>query len=151
MSLTMIRPRGWPRPKGYSDGVIAPPNARAIFVAGEIAWDHEKHALVGKDDFAAQFKQALRNVLAVVHAAGGVPQDVASMTIFVTDKRRYLDALKPVGAAWRAVMGKHYPAIALVEVAGLLEPGALVEIQAIAAMGARAEPKTERIDAGGGT
>ena len=105
-----------------------------MFVAGQVAWDQNQE-LVGANDFAAQFAQALANVASVVRAAGGEPQHVVRMTVYVTDKRLYLAAIKDAGAAWRAVFGKHFPAMALVEVSGLVEPGALVEIEATAAIG----------------
>lgn len=104
-----------------------------LFVAGQIAWD-ENHRLVGAGDFAAQFAQALRNVVAVVQAAGGWPDHIVRMTIYVVDKRQYLAKSAEVGAAWREIVGKHYPAMALVQVADLLEDGALVEIEAVAAL-----------------
>ena len=129
--LENILPDGWPRPSGYSNGVLAPAGSRALYVAGQIAWNEER-SLVGAGDFAAQFAQALENVIAVVRTAGGEPAHIASMTIYVTDKRQYLDAVSAVGAAWMSRCGKHYPAMALLEVADLLEEGALVEIAAIA-------------------
>ncbi len=128
-----IEPEGWPRPKGYSNGWAVRNEARLVFVAGQIAWDGEK-GLVGPGDFVAQFRRALQNVVAVVRAAGGEPIHIASLTIYVTDKQAYLGSQKELGVAWREVAGRHYPAITLVEVAGLVEEGALVEIQGIAAL-----------------
>jgi enamine deaminase RidA (YjgF/YER057c/UK114 family) len=104
-----------------------------LFVAGQVAWDAEQQ-IVARSDFAAQFEQALRNVLAVVEAAGGKPEHLVQMTIFVTDRQQYATSSKAIGASWRALLGKHYPAMALVEVAALLEDRALVEIQAVAAL-----------------
>lgn len=124
MTLAPVEVPGWPRPRGYSDGMVAPAGARLLFVAGQIA---------PAGDLAAQFRGALERVLAVVRAAGGGPADIASMTIFVTDLALYRGALASLGAAWREVMGRHYPAMALVE-ARLVEAAALVEIQAIAAL-----------------
>jgi len=112
--------------------MLAPAGGRPLYVAGQVAWDGEQR--IGSDDFAAQFAQALDNVLAVVAAAGGSPQDLAQMTIFVADKEAYAAATPQLGAVWRQRCGRHYPAIALVEVAALLEPRALVEIQAIAVL-----------------
>ena len=100
-------------------------------MAGQVAWDAERE-LVGAGDFAAQFAQALDNVIAVVNAAGGEAAHIASMTVYVTDKRQYLDALGAVGATWTNRCGKHFPAMALVQVADLLEEGALVELSAVA-------------------
>ncbi len=127
----IIQPEGWPRPVGYSNGVVAPAGSRALHVAGQVAWDTERE-IVGAGDFAVQFAQALDNVIAVVRAAGGEAAHIASMTVYVTDKRQYLDALAAIGAAWTSRCGKHYPAMALVEVADLLEEGALIEISAVA-------------------
>jgi enamine deaminase RidA (YjgF/YER057c/UK114 family) len=129
--LEIILPEGWPRPAGYANGVVAPAGSRALHVAGQIAWDAERQ-LVGAGDFAAQFAQALDNVIAVVRAGGGEAAHIACMTVYVTDKRQYLDALGAVGASWTSRCGRHYPAMALVEVAGLLEEGALIEIAAVA-------------------
>ena len=133
MKLSAIEPPGWPRPKGYSDGMLAPAGARILFVAGQIGWDGDRK-LVGPGDFAAQFAQALRNVVAVVRAAGGSPEHIARVTLYVTDKREYVAAREAIGAAWREIIGRHYPAMAMVEVSGLLEPGALLEIEATAAL-----------------
>jgi enamine deaminase RidA (YjgF/YER057c/UK114 family) len=133
MSLEPVDPEGWQPPKGYSNGMLAPAGARLLFVAGQVAWDAEAR-IVGPGDFAAQFRQALENVVAVVRTAGGEPGHLGQLTIFVTDKRQYVAALRELGATWREVVGRHYPAMALVEVAGLLEEGALVEIQALAAI-----------------
>ena len=133
MKLEPIEPAGWPRPKGYSDGVLATGASRMLFVAGQIAWD-EGHRIVGAGDFAAQFAQCLRNVVEVVRAAGGRPEQVARMTVYVKDKRQYAAKMEEIGVAWREIMGKHYPAMSLVQVADLLEEDALVEIEATAAM-----------------
>jgi enamine deaminase RidA (YjgF/YER057c/UK114 family) len=113
--------------------MLVPPGARLCFVAGQVAWDAQQR-LVGAGDFALQFRTALENVLAVVAQAGGKPEHLASLTIYVTDKRLYVASARALGAHWRELCGKHYPAMALVEVAGLLEEGALVEIQAVAAV-----------------
>ena len=134
MSLEFVQPEGWEPPSGYSNGVLTPPSARILFVAGQIAWDADQ-VLVGKGDFVLQFRQALANVLAVVEAAGGEPAHLASLTVFVKDKQAYLASTKALGAQWRELVGRHYPAMTLVEVADLLEKDALVEIQALAAIG----------------
>lgn len=133
MTLEPVQPPGWRPPRGYSNGVRAPRGARLLFVSGQIAWDAERR-LVGGGNFEAQFRQALANVVAVVEAGGGRAWDIASLTVFVVDKQRYLDSTRALGAIWRDLMGRHYPAMALVEVAGLLEPGALIEIQGVAAI-----------------
>lgn len=134
MTLEFVQPEGWEPPSGYSNGVLVPGGARLLFVAGQIAWDADQ-VLVGKGDFVRQFEQALTNVLAVVDAAGGEPAHLASLTVFVKDKHAYLASTRALGALWRELVGRHYPAMALVEVSNLLEKDALVEIQAIAAIG----------------
>jgi len=136
MRIERVHPEGWKAPSGYSNGVLVDGAERMLFVAGQVAWN-EAQELVGGDDFAAQFRQALANVVAVVRAAGGEPEHLVELTIYVTDKARYLAARGKIGASWRELMGRTYPAMALVEVAGLLEPGALVEIQARAALATR--------------
>lgn len=133
MAHDVIQPAGWPRPAGYSNGMLVPAGQRLVFIAGQIAWD-ERQVLVGKHDFAAQFAQALRNVVTVVRASGGDAEHLVQMTIYVTDKRKYLTAAPQLGTIWRETIGKHYPTMALVQVADLLESGALVEISATAAL-----------------
>jgi enamine deaminase RidA (YjgF/YER057c/UK114 family) len=110
--------------------MLAPAGGRLLFVAGQIAVDRDGRLVA--DDFPRQFARALENVLAVVREAGGGPEHVVRLTVYATDKRRYLESLAAVGEGYRRVMGRRYPAMALVEVAGLLEPGALVEIEATA-------------------
>jgi enamine deaminase RidA (YjgF/YER057c/UK114 family) len=125
-----INPDGWPRPKGYSNGMIA--SGRFLAIAGMIGWD-ENEKLVG-DDFMAQFRKALQNVAAVLEAAGGGPEHLISLTIYVTDKTEYSADLKGVGGIYREVLGKNFPTMALVQVADLLEPGAKVEVQGLAVL-----------------
>jgi enamine deaminase RidA (YjgF/YER057c/UK114 family) len=134
MKLDTVHPEGWEPPSGYANGIVVPAGARLLFVAGQIAWDADQ-VLVGRGDFVAQFRQALANVLAVVDAAGGAPEHLASVTVYVKDKQAYLASTRALGAAWRELVGRHYPAMALVQVADLLEKDALVEIQAVAALG----------------
>jgi enamine deaminase RidA (YjgF/YER057c/UK114 family) len=133
MRLERVEPEGWEPPSGYSNGILVPSGARLLFVAGQVAWDADQ-VLVGKDDFPAQFRQALANVLAVVDAAGGEPAHLASLTVFVKDKEAYLASTKALGTIWRDLVGRHYPAMALVQVADLVERDALLEIQAVAAV-----------------
>jgi enamine deaminase RidA (YjgF/YER057c/UK114 family) len=133
MSFEIVLPEGWERPRGYSNGIVVPRGARLVFVAGQVAWDADQ-VLTGPEDFALQFRQALANVLAVVEAAGGAPKDLASVTVYVKDRQVYARHRKQLGVIWRELVGKHYPAMALVQVADLIEDGALVEIQAIAAI-----------------
>ncbi len=126
--MQIIQPPDWKPPKGYANGVLA--EGRLLFVAGQIGWDAEQRLI--SDDFAAQTEQALKNIVAVVREAGGSPEHVARMTWYVADKHVYNAAQAEIGRAYRAVFGRHYPAMTLVEVADLLEPGALVEIEATA-------------------
>src|SRR5205085_2197622 len=130
MSFEFINPESLGRPRGYANGVLVPAGGRLLFIAGQVAWD-ERQQIVSAD-FVAQFDRALANVLAVVAAAGGTPQHVARLVIYVTDKRAYLARTREVGERWRARMGTHYPAMALVEVKSLLADDALVEIEGIA-------------------
>jgi enamine deaminase RidA (YjgF/YER057c/UK114 family) len=132
MSFTVINPESLGRPKGYANGLLTTPDTRLLFIAGQIGWD-ERQRLVG-DDFVEQFDRALRNVLAVVSAAGGAPGGVARLTVYVTDKEEYRARTAEIGERWRALMGRHYPTMALVEVKGLLEDGAKVEIEGIAVL-----------------
>lgn len=133
MPIEPIQPEGWAAPRGYHNGMLAPAGARLLFIAGQIAWDADQR-LAGAGDFTAQFRQALANVVAVVRAAGGEPEHLVQLTVYVTDKAQYLASTRAVGAAWREVVGRHFPAMALVQVADLLEEGALVEIEGTAAL-----------------
>lgn len=126
--LLPVQPEGWPRPKGYVNGMVT--RGRTLYVAGQVGWN-EEGTFVAKD-LPGQLAQALDNVLAVVRAAGGRPEDVAKMTVYVTDLDAYRDSLREVGAAWRSRFGRHFPAMALLGVAGLVEREALVEVEAIA-------------------
>ncbi|HEX4622763.1 MAG TPA: RidA family protein [Myxococcaceae bacterium] len=132
MTSRAIQPLGWARPRGYSNGIAA--SGTLIFVAGQIGWEpRSSKPKLGKT-FAAQFDQALANVVAVVREAGGIPSDLVRVTVYVTRKAEYVSQLKQVGEAWRRRIGRHYPAMTLVEVKGLLEPGAKVEIEATAVL-----------------
>ena len=124
----LVTPPNFPKPRGYSNGIVA--TGRTLFISGQIAWD--KDARIVSPDFATQFLQALDNVIAVVRAAGGGAEQIAKLLVFVTDLDAYREATRTIGEGWRARMGKHYPAMSLVRVAGLLEPGALVEIEGVA-------------------
>lgn len=133
MTLVCINPPELGAASGYSNGVLVPAGAKLLFIAGQVAWDREHH-LVGGVNFVKQFEQAMRNVVEVVRAAGGGPENLVELTMFVTDKTLYTQSLKEIGQAYRAVCGKHFPAVVLVEVRGLLEPGALIEIRGVAAL-----------------
>ncbi|MEN3332021.1 MAG: hypothetical protein V7641_1386 [Blastocatellia bacterium] len=131
MRMTFINPEAFGVPRGYNNGVLID-GGRLLFIAGQIAWDGEQRIV--SDDFSEQFAQALANVIAVVRAAGGQPANIAQMRIYVTDKQAYTSSLKQVGAVYRGLMGRHYPAMALVEVAALVEDLAKVEIEAVACL-----------------
>lgn len=127
--LTQVQVPGWPRPRGYANGMItAGEGERILFVAGMVGWRSE--GVFDSDDLAEQFGVALDNVLAVVRAAGGGPANVARMTVYVTDVVAYRKGTKRIGEIWRERMGKNFPVMALVGVAALVEVGAKVEIEA---------------------
>ena len=129
MNMTIINPEALGQPRGYSNGVLFE-GGSVLFVAGQIGWDRESRIV--SDGFAEQFAQALENVLAVVRHAGGGSESIGRLLIFVTDKEEYSSSRRDVGAAYRQLMGKHFPAMTLVEVNSLLEPLAKVEIEALA-------------------
>ncbi len=130
--LSFVQPEGFAKPKGYSNGAIV--RGATLFVAGQVGWNAA--GVFESKDLPGQFAQALDNVLAVVRAAGGKAEDIAKMTIYVTDLDAYRNSLRDVGRIWRERLGKHFPAMALVGVAGLVETEALIEIEAIAAVDA---------------
>ena len=132
MTFKLINPESLGAPRGYSNGVLTDAGGRLLFVAGQIGWD-DKQAIVS-DDFVAQFDRALANVVAVVTAAGGSPEQIARLVIYVTNKREYVDRREQVGQAYRAHLGKHFPAMVLVEVKSLLDEKAKVEIEAVAVL-----------------
>jgi len=129
MEIKVINPTELGAPRGYSNGILAT-GGSLLFVAGQIGWTSEQKII--SDNFAEQFEQALKNIQSVVLAAGGGPENVARLTIYVTSKQQYQEQIKNVGEAYRKVMGKHYPAMTLVEVKSLLDPDAKVEIEATA-------------------
>jgi len=125
-----LQPPGWPEPRGYANGIAA--SGELIFVGGQIGWDETgafPHA-----DMAGQVGQALRNIAAVLAEAGAGPEHVVRLTWYVTSRTEYLDSLKAIGAAYRAVMGRHFPVMAVVEVTALVEADAKVEIEATAVL-----------------
>jgi len=134
MANTPINPESLGAPRGYSNGILAGAGGRLLFVAGQIAWN-EQQALVS-NDFAEQFDQALANVMTIVTAAGGAAEDVTRLVIYVTNKNEYNGRLREVGERYRARMGKHFPAMVLVEVKSLLDDAAKVEIEAMAVLSA---------------
>lgn len=125
-----INPGGWPRPSGYANAVVA--EGRYLAISGQIGWN-ERNELVG-DDFLEQTRQALRNVMTVLRAAGGEPEHLVRLTWYITDKNEYRQNLRALGESYREIVGTHYPAMALVQVAALLEEGAKVEIEATAVL-----------------
>jgi enamine deaminase RidA (YjgF/YER057c/UK114 family) len=127
-TFQFLQPKNWLPPKGYSNGVAA--EGRQVFVAGQIGWS-ERGELVS-DDFVAQAERALANIVQVLAEAGGEPRHLTRLTWFVTDKPAYVARQKEIGEAYRRVIGHHFPAMSLIVVAGLLEPGAKVEIEATA-------------------
>lgn len=124
----ILQPQGWAKPAGYANGVSA--RGRTIFVAGQIGWNHDSK--FDSDDLVDQVRQALANIVAVLDCDGAKPQHVTSMTWYFRDKREYLARLSEIGEVYRDVMGRHYPAMTAVEVSGLIEDRAKVEIQATA-------------------
>ena len=126
--MEILQPPGWPAPKGFSNGIAAA--GRMVFVAGQFGWDENSRFAAG--GFAAQVGQALRNTVAVLAEAGAGPEHIVRMTWFVPDKQQYLDELAAVGAAYREAIGRHYPAMTLVEVKSLLDDRARVEIETTA-------------------
>ena len=132
----LVNPEALGEPKGWSNGVLAPAGGRLLFVAGQAGW--ESGAKGEPPGFAAQFARALDKILLVVREAGGDAGCVARLTVFVTDLPGYLACRRELGEAWRERFGRYYPAMALVEVKGLVDRGALVEIEATAVIGGQA-------------
>ena len=126
--MKSLLPPGWPRPKGYSNGMAA--HGRIIVTAGVVGWDSNEQFV--SNTLAGQFAQALRNILAILECDGAGPKNIARLTCYVTSIDEYLASLKEIGAAWKEIVGPHYPAMALVEVVRLVEPAAKVEIEATA-------------------
>jgi enamine deaminase RidA (YjgF/YER057c/UK114 family) len=134
----VVNPPGWPRPSGYANGIVA--EGRYLAISGQIGWNESGEMV--SDDFLEQARQALRNVVAAVRAAGGAPEHLVRLTWYVTDKNEYRAALRALGAAYREIVGEHYPAMALVQVADLLEEGAKVEIEGTAVLPLRSRSGT---------
>jgi len=132
MTFKFINPESLGPARGYANGVLAEAGGRLLFVAGQVGWDEQQEIV--SDNFVAQFERALRNVVAVVTEAGGRPDQIARLVIYVTDKTDYKQNLRAVGEAYRKHVGKHFPAMALVEVADLLADHAKVEIEAVAVL-----------------
>lgn len=132
MSLELINPESLGAPRGYSNGVLTDAGGRLLFIAGQVGWDQQQQIVAG--DLVRQFDQALANVITVVLEAGGRPEHIVRLVIYVTEKNEYRMQMKEIGERYRARMGKHFPAMVLVEVAGLLEDRAKVEIEGVAVL-----------------
>ena len=128
--MNILQPPGWARAKGFSNGIAA--SGKLVFIAGQVGWTGEGEWK--SRDFAGQFRQALANILEVLAQADGKPEHIVRLTWYVLDKREYLDSLKAVGTAYRELMGKHYPTMAVVQVSGLVEDEARLEIEATAVL-----------------
>lgn len=129
--MRTLQPQGWPRPRGYSNGIEA--EGRMVFVAGQIGWDE-----TGKfktSSFAGQFRQALVNTLAVLKEASAGPEHITRMTWFITSRDEYAGSLAELGAAWKDLMGRNYPTMSVIIVSGLVEPEAKIEIETTAVLG----------------
>jgi enamine deaminase RidA (YjgF/YER057c/UK114 family) len=127
----LVDPPHFPKPRGYTNGIVCSPG-RTLQIAGQVAFD--KDARIVSADFATQFLLTLDNVIDVVRAAGGGSEHIVKLLAFVTDLDKYREAQRAIGEGWRARMGSYYPAMSLVKVSGLLEPGALVEIEGVAVL-----------------
>jgi len=132
MKFDVFNPPSLGAPKGWNNGLLAPKEGRLLFIAGQAGWEDEARG--APPAFAGQFARALDKVLAVLREAGGEPEDLARVTIYVTDLAAYRASRKVLGEAWRERLGKHYPAVALVAVSGLVDRGAVVEIEATAVL-----------------
>lgn len=135
MTRKILQPPGWPRPKGYANGISA--SGRLVFTAGVVGWTAEEK--FEATSLAGQFRQALLNTRAILAEAGAAPQDIVRMTCYVTDKREYAASQAEIGAAWREIFGKVFPAMAVVEVKGLVEDAARVEIESTAVISEKGE------------
>jgi enamine deaminase RidA (YjgF/YER057c/UK114 family) len=131
MKNQLVNPPNFPKPRGYTNGIVCQPG-RMLYIAGQVAFDQQ--ARIVSPDFATQFLAALDNVIAVVRTAGGGTEHIVKLLVFVTDMEKYRDAQRTIGAGWRERMGAYWPAMSLVKVGGLLEPGALVEIEGTAVL-----------------
>jgi enamine deaminase RidA (YjgF/YER057c/UK114 family) len=126
--MKILQPAGWPRPKGYSNGISA--RGRTIFTAGIVGWD--EHESFPDYSLHGQFARALKNILAILAEDGAGPEHIVRMTCYVIDRHEYVNSRDEIGAAWRELMGGNYPAMALIEVKGLVESAAKIEIEATA-------------------
>ena len=128
--MRMLQPPGWARPRGFANGIAA--RGELVFIAGQVGWTGQGEWR--ERSFAGQFRQALQNILSVLAEANGKPEHIVRLTWYVLDRQEYLASLKEVGAAWRELMGRHYPTMAVVQVSGLIEDEARLEIEATAVL-----------------
>lgn len=128
--MEILQPPGWKRPKGYSNGIVA--SGRMIFLGGQVGWNADE--VFDTDDFAGQARQALTNIVAILAEAGAGPEHLVRLTWFIADKGEYLGCLPALGAAYREVIGRHYPVMSVIEVKGFIEDGAKLEIEATAVL-----------------
>ncbi len=128
MNHDILQPKGWPRPRGYANGVAA--HGRQVYTAGVVGWNTDEKFVT--DSIVDQFRQTLLNTVAILKEGGAAPSDIVRMTCYVTDKRDYLDHVREIGAVWREVLGKVFPAMAVVQVVALMEDAAKVEIETTA-------------------
>ena len=126
--MKILQPPGWARANGFSNGISC--SGKLVFIAGQVGWSGQ--GVWEARDFAGQFRQAIKNIISVLHEAGGKPEHIVRLTWYVLDKQEYLGALKDLGAAYRELMGRHYPTMAVVQVGGLVEDQARLEIEATA-------------------
>ncbi|MEE8495417.1 MAG: RidA family protein [Xanthomonadales bacterium] len=139
MSQKILLPPGWPRPGGYSNGIAA--EGRLVFTAGQIAWD-ESH-VIQTDGMAGQVAQTLKNIVAVLAEADAAPRHIVRMTWYITSRSEYLEDVKEIGRVWREIIGRHYPAMAVIEVSALIENAAKVEIETTAVVPPCTNPRSE--------
>ncbi len=132
MAFTFINPESLGRPHGYSNGILVDAGGKLLFIAVQVGWNEEQ--MVVSDDFVEQFDRALANVISVVTEAGGQPTDIARLILYVTTRNEYRARTREVGECYRARMGKHFPTMVLVEVSGLLDEAAKVEIEGVAVL-----------------
>ena len=130
MSHEIVQPAGWKPAKGYANGVIA--RGRTLWLGGQIGWDENQ--VIVSESFIGQMEQALKNIAAILEAAGGAPEHLVRLTWYVTDKRDYIAHQREIGAAYRRIIGRHFPAMTMVVVSGLVEDAAVVEIEATAVL-----------------
>ncbi len=129
--MQIIKPEGWPPPKGYSNGILAGPG-RILFIAGQVGWDQTE--TFQSEELVPQFRQALENIVAILAEAGGKPEHICRMTAYCTDKAVYLEARRDLGGVWREIIGPHYPVMSMIFVVDLLDSPGMIELEATAVL-----------------